>query len=117
MPFGPADAVADEDRRVGPARCFVHQQLSGPYKSWIHTHWFEQTVDGTDVEDEVVYELPFPVSVSVSQARKRRALAGRPALTAVAFDFSNRIVSGDEHTALILRRSRALDRGRRGLGT
>lgn len=42
-----------------PPRGFVDVQLSGPYKVWRHRHGFTADGDGTLVEDDVQYELPF----------------------------------------------------------
>jgi ligand-binding SRPBCC domain-containing protein len=42
-----------------PPYRFVDQQLSGPYKQWIHTHTFtELGPTETLIEDEVRYRLP-----------------------------------------------------------
>ena len=42
-----------------PPYKFVDQQLSGPYKQWIHTHTFTEIgPDETLIEDEVRYRLP-----------------------------------------------------------
>lgn len=43
---------------VVPNKLFVDKQLKGPYKSWEHTHFFEQVEGGTIVADMVHYELP-----------------------------------------------------------
>ncbi len=42
-----------------PDECFVDEQLQGPYRQWIHTHWFRKVEGGTMVCDSVVYRLPF----------------------------------------------------------
>ena len=40
-----------------PMRRFVDEQRKGPYKAWIHTHRFTPRDGGTDVEDEVRYDV------------------------------------------------------------
>ena len=42
-----------------PPYSFSDVQLDGPYHSWQHRHTFRPVADGTLVEDEVEYELPF----------------------------------------------------------
>ena len=44
--------------RYDPPRCFVDEQLSGPYSFWHHTHRFEPRDGGTLLFDEVHYALP-----------------------------------------------------------
>ena len=41
-----------------PGRRFTDVQLSGPYRLWHHTHWFERDGDGTLMRDVVRYALP-----------------------------------------------------------
>lgn len=41
-----------------PATRFVDRQLRGPYRSWHHTHTFEDAPGGTRMTDRVAYEVP-----------------------------------------------------------
>ncbi|MFG0331002.1 MAG: SRPBCC family protein [Phycisphaerales bacterium] len=34
---------------------FVDEQLSGPYRQWVHRHTFEETPEGTQMVDDVHY--------------------------------------------------------------
>ncbi len=46
-----------------PGRCFVDEQVSGPYRLWHHTHAFEDDgKGGSVVRDRVRYRLPFGVA-------------------------------------------------------
>jgi len=42
-----------------PPHSFEDIQLSGPYRSWHHTHRFEETAGGTRLTDIVRYSMPF----------------------------------------------------------
>jgi ligand-binding SRPBCC domain-containing protein len=44
---------------VKPMESFVDTQLKGPYRKWEHTHTFRSVDGGVDMEDHVLYQLPF----------------------------------------------------------
>jgi hypothetical protein len=44
--------------RWNPPSGFVDEQLSGPYRTWVHEHVFEPVEGGTLMCDTVRYELP-----------------------------------------------------------
>ena len=55
---------------------FIDQQLSGPYKQWIHTHTFnELSQNKTHIKDEVRYRLPLEPLGDVVHFVVRRELA------------------------------------------
>ena len=58
-----------------PESRFVDEQLSGPYRSWVHTHSFTSVNGGTDIADEVVYSLPFGVLGQLAAPLVRLQLA------------------------------------------
>ena len=47
-----------------PPLRFIDEQLSGPYKKWVHEHRFVETESGTLVTDEVDYAVPLGAPVN-----------------------------------------------------
>lgn len=41
-----------------PPHLFTDEQIKGPYKTWVHTHRFEQEGNGTRVEDRIRFRVP-----------------------------------------------------------
>jgi ligand-binding SRPBCC domain-containing protein len=48
-----------EITHVEPLRRFIDEQRMGPYRLWIHEHYFEPTDRGVLMTDHVTYALPF----------------------------------------------------------
>lgn len=44
--------------RWDPPHAFVDEQLRGPYHTWIHLHQFRPVEGGTEMLDQVDYQLP-----------------------------------------------------------
>ena len=44
-----------------PPHYFIDEQAKGPYAHWYHKHSFEETLEGTQMIDEVDYALPFGI--------------------------------------------------------
>jgi len=59
-----------------PPYAFVDEQLSGPYRQWIHRHTFEETGGGTAIRDEVHYRLPLSPLGEIALPIVRRQLQG-----------------------------------------
>ena len=58
-------------------RSFVDEQVSGPFKSWWHGHYFEPHERGTRMTDRVRYEAPFgPLGLFVDRALLQRYMVG-----------------------------------------
>lgn len=54
---------------------FVDEQVSGPYRRWVHRHELMETPRGTLVYDHVDYELPFALLGELFHPLLRRQLA------------------------------------------
>ena len=54
VPFGWRTRIS----RWEPPHRFVDEQLRGPYRTWVHTHTFAESGDGTLMIDRVEYGLP-----------------------------------------------------------
>ncbi len=73
------------DRYV-PQVEFVDLQLEGPYKYWHHLHTFRRVDRGTEIGDEVTYELPLgPLGAVAHSLFVRRQLE-------TIFDFRAQVV-------------------------
>ena len=57
-----------------PDRCFVDEQIRGPYRLWVHTHTFTEVDGGTQMEDEVRWQLPLPPLGEVAYPLVKREL-------------------------------------------
>lgn len=44
--------------RWDPPHSFTDEQVKGPYRAWVHTHAFRAVDGGTEMTDEVRYQLP-----------------------------------------------------------
>lgn len=70
VPFGWQTLIS----RWQPPHCFVDEQLRGPYKRWVHTHRFRQVAGGTEVVDQVDYQLPLAPFGNLAQFAVARQL-------------------------------------------
>jgi ligand-binding SRPBCC domain-containing protein len=71
-----------------PESEFEDVQERGPYRTWIHTHTFEEDANGVRVRDRVEYSLPFgPVGRLAHRLLVRRQLEH-------IFDFRRRAIEG-----------------------
>ena len=72
-----------------PPREFVDEQVSGPYRKWVHQHLFVETSFGTRIHDAVTYELPlYPfgeIASPLVHLEVRRIFAYRARALARAF--------------------------------
>lgn len=58
-------------------RLFVDEQVSGPFKSWWHGHYFEPHERGTRMTDRVRYKAPFgPLGALVDRVLLKRYMVG-----------------------------------------
>jgi len=70
-----------------PPNEFIDEQLSGPYKQWIHRHAFIETGPNTTlIKDEVRYRLPFEPFGDIAHFIVERQLKN-------IFDFRERTVN------------------------
>jgi ligand-binding SRPBCC domain-containing protein len=58
-----------------PISSFTDIQLTGPYRTWRHRHEFAAVPGGTEMHDQVEYELPFgPLGTIARELFVRRAV-------------------------------------------
>ena len=64
-----------------PPHAFTDEQLTGPYRTWIHRHTFERIGDRVRMVDEVRYRLPLEplglIALPLVRARLRRIFTYR----------------------------------------
>jgi ligand-binding SRPBCC domain-containing protein len=63
-----------EITRWNPPFDFEDVQRRGPYARWIHRHTFTEMPDGTRIDDEVRYRLPFGALGRMAHPLVRRQL-------------------------------------------
>jgi ligand-binding SRPBCC domain-containing protein len=81
IPFGWKTEITVWD----PPFEFVDEQRKGPYREWRHRHTFREVPGGTEIEDEVRYQLPLRPVGEIALPLVRRQLAG-------IFEFRQRAV-------------------------
>jgi ligand-binding SRPBCC domain-containing protein len=59
-----------------PPTGFVDEQLRGPYRLWVHSHFFADAPGGTAMRDVVRYALPLPPFGEVALPFVRREIRG-----------------------------------------
>lgn len=60
-----------------PPHRFVDEQIRGPYRTWVHTHRFEEDAEDvgvTWIHDEVEYVLPFGIAGAIAVPVVRRQI-------------------------------------------
>ncbi|MDJ0847366.1 MAG: SRPBCC family protein [Myxococcota bacterium] len=70
VPFGWRTRIA----AWKPADLFVDEQIRGPYRLWVHTHTFRDVPGGTEMEDEVRWQLPLQPLGELARPVVRRQL-------------------------------------------
>ncbi|MBA3685263.1 MAG: TIGR01777 family protein [Planctomycetes bacterium] len=84
VPVGPSTrAWRARITAVDPGRCFVDEQVVGPFRSWRHTHSFLSVAEGCQIVDEIDCQPPVPALTSGWVGRRiARAFAFRHRRTA-----------------------------------
>ncbi len=70
VPFGWRTRIA----AWKPDDLFVDEQIRGPYRLWVHTHTFRDVPGGTEMEDEVRWQLPLQPLGELARPVVRRQL-------------------------------------------